>query len=171
MISDVNEPGIAPKQRRRLTSQDMNDIAKLVATRKCTETEACLMLDIPIRQWNCWKSRAKQSAKFESIIARIRGNYMAGLVDSIERAGDDKEIQCTCQRQVPIIKSGDWRAKAWIAEKIDTRFAPQQINQAPQVTVQIGIIHEQLKRVIGFNDIKEIEQPKIKMPVRRTVDV
>jgi len=167
MISDTGQAQIAINRRRKLTMRDMDDVAKLVATRKCTEREACLMLDIPIKQWDCWKSRNKHSARFEDSIARIRGNYLTTLVDRIERAGDDKEI--VTDKGKVITRTGDWRAKAWIAEKIDTRFAPQQQNVQPAtVTVQIGIIHDQLKRVIGFDDAKLIEdKPRIKMPVRR----
>ena len=172
MISDTEQAINPISKRRRITQFDIDEMARLVATRKCTEKEAALMLDIKPHQWDCWKSRNKHSARFESIITRIRGAYLTTLVDRIDKAGDDKEITITDSRgnEKTITRNGDWRAKAWIAEKIDTRFQNQPASAAPQVTVQIGIIHEQLKRVIGFDDAKVIDvQPerKIKMPVRR----
>lgn len=179
MISDIESTISRPSRARKLTRRDMDDIAKLVSTRKCTEKEACLMLNIKYSQWEVWKCRAKRSAIFESRIARIRGNYLSGLVDSIDRAGDDKDITITDSKgnQKTITKTGDWRAKAWIAEKIDTRFQNQVISQAPTVTVQIGVIHEQLKRVIGFDRTIDTIEDKpnvalatssgIKMPKRK----
>ena len=167
MISDMNDAISTPKRRRKLTIQDLEAIADCVATMKLTETEACLHLDIPVQQWQCWKSRAKHSVKFESLITRTRANHIAGLVGKIKNAGDDFEI--TLPNGKTVARRGDWRANAFILEKTAPQFAPVQQSAVPQVTVQIGIIHEQLKRVIGFEDIKTIDaKPSVKMPIRRT---
>lgn len=194
MISDFNEasgftiPSATKPKARRLVLSDINAIARLVATRKMTENDACITLGIKPSQWQVWKSRAKCSELFENIIARVRGNQVDTLISRIEAAGEDYEIQLPNGNVIN--KRGDWRAPAWLLEKTAPQFAPQQISQVPQVTVQIGIIHEQLKRVIGFsntaletsllesngvtadtssgcpiNDSGEIK--RIKMPVRR----
>ena len=159
--------GIAPKRARKLTNQDIQAIADCVATMKLTETEACLHLGIKPHQWKVWKSRGKHSATFETIIARTRANDIAGLVNKIRRAGDDQEIELPNGRIAN--KRGDWRAPAWILERVAPQFAPvNNANAAPAVTVQIGIIHEQLKRVIGFDSQPAIEERRIKMPIRKT---
>ncbi len=160
------EPAIsAPKRRRKLTIQDVQAIAECVATMKLTESEACLHLDIPPHQWQCWKSRGKHSANFETIITRTRANNIAGLISKIREAGNDYEIELPNGKV--ITKRGDWRALDSILTKVEPRFSPQVQSAAPQVTIQIGLIHEQLKRVIGFDGVKQIESPKLKMPIRR----
>ncbi len=168
MISDMNQVIITPKRRRKLTIQDVQAIAECVATLKLTETEACLHLDIPVKQWQCWKNRAKHSANFESIITRTRASNIAGLVNKIKEAGEDYEIQLPNDKVVT--KRGDWRANAFVLERVEPRFQQNTNQPAPaSITLQIGIIHDQLKKVIGFDDIKLIEdKPKFKMPVRRS---
>jgi|ERR1035437_326702 hypothetical protein len=167
MISDTETAIATPKIRRRLTIQDVEAIANLVATMKMTESQACLHLAIKPHQWIVWKNRAKRSALFETIIERTRANSIAGLVGKIQRAGDDQEI--ILPNGKIINKRGDWRAPAWLLEKTAPQFKPDNGQApAPAITVQIGIIHEQLKRVIGFTDVKEIESSKLKMPIRNT---
>ena len=148
MIKTSKEPKQRKGKRRKLTIQDLEAIADCVATMKLTETEACLHLDIPVQQWQCWKSRAKHSARFESIITRTRANSIAGLVSKIQRAGDDQEI--TLPNGKVINKRGDWRAPAWLLEKTAPQFAPAQSAPPATVSIQIGLVHDQLKRVIGF---------------------
>jgi len=145
----MNEPSSKPKARRLVLS-DIKAIARLVATRKMTESDACITLGIKPSQWQVWKTRNKRSELFETIITRTRGAMVDGLVAKIEQAGDDYKIELPNGKVIN--KRGDWRAPAWLLEKTAPQFAPQQINQTPQVTVQIGIIHEQLKRVIGFSN-------------------
>lgn len=166
---DNEQAGMAPKRARKLSKQDIQAVADCIATMKLTELEACLHLGIKPKQFNLWKNRHKNLASFEDIIARTRAHDIAGLVNKIRRAGDDQEIELPNGRIAN--KRGDWRAPAWILERIAPQFAPQPANATPQVTVQIGIIHEQLKRVIGFDEpahklIDVSPERKIKMPVR-----
>ena len=162
MISYQNSQIATTKRRRKLTIQDVEAIARLVATRKMSESEAAIMLDIKPHQWVCWKSRHKHAATFETIITRTRANMIDGLVSKIEQAGDDQEI--ILPNGKVINKRGDWRAPAWLLEKTAPQFRPDNGTPAPpQVTVQIGIIHEQLKQVIGC---EEPAPKQIAMPTR-----
>ena len=167
MISDIESSIVTPSRRRKLTIQDIEAIAACVATMKLTETEACLHLGIKPKQWVSWKSKHRHGVTFDAIITRTRANSIAGLVGKIQRAGDDQEI--ILPNGKIINKRGDWHAPAWLLEKTAPQFKPDNGQApAPQVTVQIGIIHDQLKRVIGFDDIKLIDnEHKIKMPMRR----
>ena len=150
MIKTAKEPKQRKGRRRKLTIQDAEAIARLVATRKMTESEAAIMLDIPTQQWQVWKCRGKHSANFESIITRTRANMIDGLVSKIEQAGDDQEI--TLPNGKIINKRGDWRAPAWLLEKTAPQFAPAQTAPPATVSIQIGLVHDQLKRVIGFSN-------------------
>lgn len=171
MISRLDEQEFTKFKARKLTKQDAINIARLVATRKLTEIEACLSLDINPKQWSLWKNRHKNLISFDLIIARIKADHLSGLLDKIEKAGDDYEIELPNGKVIN--KRGDWRALAWIADK-DQRFAPAANGQAAQVTIQIGIIHEQLKRVIGFNNepiieakmISDSNEKRVKIPIR-----
>lgn len=187
MISDT-EAHISAPRARRLVLSDIKAIAKLVATRKMTEKDACITLGIKQSQWAVWKTRNNRSEMFENIIARVRGNQTDHLVSIIERAGDDQEI--TLPNGKVINKRGDWRAPAWLLEKTAPQFAPTQQSAPATVSIQIGLVHDQLKRVIGFtnpsatallpgaSDIvaDAISEPlksnlsKVKMPIRKSVD-
>ena len=167
MISDVEQVKSKPKRARRLTIHDAEAIARLVATRKLTESEACLTIGIKPHQWIVWRSRKKNTPLFDTIITRTRADSINGLIDRIERAGDDYEI--TLPNGKVINKRGDWRALAWITEKIEPRFAdaPAQPNP-PAIAIQVNLIHEQLKKVIGVSnpEPKLIEEHKLKLPQR-----
>jgi hypothetical protein len=167
MIMDC-ETGQTPLNRRRkLTIQDAEAIAKLIVKQKCTETDAAIALQIPVHQWFSWKNKGKRSGNFATLLTRIRETKLSGLIDRIEAAGNDRDMMLPNGKS--IIKAGDWRALAWLADK-EARFAPQQVGAPANVTIQIGVVHDQLKRI--FSDEPKLLKSGIKMPVRKKpVDV
>ena len=177
---------ITRKITRRLSVSDLEAIASCVATMKLTEREACLHLGINPGQFASWKSKNKHTERFDSIIARIRASSIAGLVNKIQVAGDDYEIQLPNGKV--ITKRGDWRAPAFLLQNViaSDRFNPQ-VSTTPQVStnVNIQVMHDTLKRIIdaevvsttdiSAKDIKRLtcstnveneSERSIKMPVR-----
>lgn len=174
MISDIESHESKPKRRRKLTIQDAEAIIKLIIKQKCTESDAAITLGIEPNHWFSWKNKSNRAGKFASLLTRMREVKLSGFIDRIESAGDDYEIMLPNGKVIN--KKGDWRALAWLADK-EPRFAPATNGRAPVVTVQIGVIHEQLKRVIGFDRTIDIIEDKpnvalattggIKMPKRK----
>jgi hypothetical protein len=109
--------------RRKITTQDMQDMAKLMAKR-ITETGACLMLGLRPESWFNFKARVKNTKKFEDILVRVRESKLSGIIDNIEAAGDPYDV-VTKTGQV-YQRPGDWRAKAWLAERV---LAPERLGQ------------------------------------------
>jgi hypothetical protein len=165
MISESQPPATHPKRRRKLTIQDADAIAKLIVKQKCTETDAAITLGINVGQWFSWKSKAKRAEQFASTLTRIREVKLSGFIDRIESAGDDYEIQLPNGKVIN--KKGDWRALAWLADK-EKRFQPESSATPATVSIQIGLVHDQLKRVIGFAN--ESLQPLLPAPVDNVAD-
>jgi len=189
MIKEPKEPKQRKGKRVMFREHDIQAIADLVANCKMTEREACITLDFKPEQWNSWKSKHKRSAIFDTLLARTRGLQTKELVSRIASAGLDKEINLPNGKT--ITKTGDWRANAFILEKTSPAFAPATSAPPPAtVSIQIGLVHDQLKRVIGFanpsssallpvssdivtdgvSDKLESNLNKIKMPMRRAVN-
>ena len=150
MISKHKEPKQRQGKRAMFRECDIQAIADLVSTCKMTEREACITLDFKPMQWASWKSKHKRSAIFDNILERTRGNQTKELVSRINSAGTDKEINLPNGKT--ITKVGDWRANAFILEKTAPQFAPAQTSAPATVSIQIGLVHDQLKRVIGFSN-------------------
>ena len=181
MIMDTDSTQIGGKRARKLSMGDAEAIASLVATRKLLENEACLSLGIQYKQWLQWKSRHKHGATFESLITRMKADKLAGLLDNIENVSNGIGV-----------KQRDWRAGAWIAERLaPERFA---LNQAPAInqTANVTVIamHDTLKRLFqspieslqpvcelasvttadeGLKQLKSNLAQSIKLPTRRRI--
>lgn len=158
---------LKPTRRRRLTAVDLNEMARLLATRKLTEKEACLKLNINPDQWYQFIRRNNRTVRFEAIITRLRGNYIDGLVDDIEKCGDGVGM-----------KQPDWRAKAWIVENVaPDRFGRQGQQPSAQPTApatNINVLVVMAQKMLGLTgegataapgkqvsepvDVKRIEQ-------------
>lgn len=151
---------------RKLTIGDAEAIARLVSTRKLLENEACLSLDIEPKQWFQWKSRHKHLATFERLTTRMKADKLAGLVERIENSSLDAEIMINGK---PVTKRGDWRAGAWIAERLAPERFALQANQAnaPAPVINIAVMSEAAKRVydIESEPAKQLRD-KIKLPTR-----
>lgn len=135
-----------PGRARKLINEDIEAIARLCATRKLTETEACLVLDINPQQWTVFKSRNRRNEVFNTLITRLKGQKIETLINRIESASDDMEIPTA---KGTMLKRGDWRAAAWITERIaPERFALQQsAEQAPAPIINVAVMSDTLKRI------------------------
>ena len=150
------EPSSVKPKRRKLTLQDAEAIANLVAESKLTETEACSRLDINRDQWFNFKSRGKRLEEFDRLITRIRGASIAHAMSKIKDAGDGVGM-----------KQPDWRAHAFRLQTIAPERFGQQQGQGQQPVVAI-ISDAQLKaiadRIYGqpsqaqVVDVQEIKQ-------------
>ena len=147
MISKHKEPKQRKGRRRKLTIQDAEAIVKLIVKQKCTESDAAITLGIEPNHWFSWKNKANRAGKFSSLLTRTREVKLSGFIDRIESAGDDYEIRLPNGKVIN--KKGDWRALAWLADK-EKRFQPESSALPATVSIQIGLVHDQLKRVIGF---------------------
>lgn len=154
---------LATKSRaRRITWQDAEAIADLV-TDSLTETEACLNIGISnVRQWFRFKERAKHKPQFDALLTRLRGNKLHGCIKAIRNAGDEREINLPNGKTYT--KTGDWRAKAWLAERV---LAPERLGDRQQPTNQTNVImgDDVAARVIAlFNQSKQRQVGSITNP-------
>lgn len=141
----------AQKRARKLRECDIKAIANLVSTRKMTESDAVIMLGFKPNQWFSWKNKTGRSEKFSTIVARIRALHVDGLVSKIEAAGDDFEM--TLPNGKTVTRRGDWRAPAWLLEKTAPQFHPQPLVAHNSNTINIGLMHDTLKRIMNdYND-------------------
>lgn len=110
------------KQRRKITTEDAEAIARLIITRRLTETEACLSLGIVPKTWFDWKSRGKHEADNLECLARVRAAWIESKCASIDEMGRPEAG-----------KKRDWRAHAWLLERFHPdRFAAQPPQQQQQ---------------------------------------
>jgi len=121
------------KQRIKLTLNDANDIAELMVKFRMTETEACNHLDINPVRWFEFKVRKKVLPEFSKAQERIRAARLVGVISAIDEAGNEREYNYIDKRGEvkTITKPGDWRAKAWIAERV---LAPERLSDRQQNT-------------------------------------
>lgn len=138
------------KQRIKLTLNDANDIAELMVKFRMTETEACNHLDINPVRWFEFKVRKKVLPEFSKAQERIRAARLVSVISAIDEAGNERSYDYVDKRGEvkSITKPGDWRAKAWIAERI---LAPERLGQQ-QAAVQAAVnVYNQLG--ISIDDI------------------
>jgi len=126
--------------RRRIDATAIAGIAKLVA-KNLTESEACRRLGIQPRVWFNFKDRAGRGEKFAALLEAYRAHRIEHLLEQIEKSADGIGV-----------KYPDFRAALALLKITDQkRFGETpavEINPCPTVT--INLIHDQLKRVIGF---------------------
>ncbi len=127
---------------RRITLNDAEAIAKLVAKR-ITEQGACLMLGIKPQTWFQWKTRHKNSSIFEQLVIRIRETKLNACIEAIDECGDSHEI--TTNKGTTFTKPGDWRAKAWLAERV---LAPDRF-QDGQAQAQAALVSPALTMALS----------------------
>lgn len=172
--NSIQKPIRSP--RRRLKSADIKQIANFVVKYRMNETEACLEAGIAPKTWANFKLRHKTQEAFEEMINGIRASQLRNCIGSIDKAGDDREFETVTKSGeiATITKPGDWRAKAWIAERVlaADRFGQQQpTTSAVQVNVyaQLGIDVERLlaegaarnkRAVMDMQTVKQIGNGK-----------
>ena len=108
---------IVPQKRnlRRISGDDVKAIAALVAKR-IDEKGACLMLGIKPQTWYNWKGNEANSSKFSDVLALVRETKLNACLEAIDKAGDGSITIGDDGK--PIVTRADWRAKAWLAEKV-----------------------------------------------------
>lgn len=108
-----------PKSRK-ITAHDVKLICNLVAKR-ITETGACLLVGIKPTQWFVWKQRAKNKAKFDTMLELIKESQVSGHIENIER-----------------FQVKDWRAShALLQIKAPERFGQREQSSNTTVTVNV----------------------------------
>lgn len=144
----VKYPSLIKKKSRKLSVNDLNDIARLVSTRKMTETDACIMLGISVKQWFNYKSLHKRDKEFADTVIRMREDKICGMVDLIEDSA--KGIG---------IKQRDWRAGAWIAERLAPERFAQVKGDAPVTTnnLNVMVMGDTLKRIYSVETEKPVQ--------------
>jgi len=134
------------KIRRKIDGSVIAQMAQAVST-MLTESEAARLCGLEPRHWFEWKSRAGRAGKFGALLEEFRANKIAGLLERVQKSADGVGV-----------KFPDFRAALALLKFQDQkRFGDSPVvatNQTP--VIQISIIHEQLKKVIGFADVKEL---------------
>jgi hypothetical protein len=140
----------APK-RRKLDWADIDAIARVVIKNKCTERDACLHLGLNPAQWDSYKSKKRRKEGFDILLAKLKEAKLEGLIDNIDEVG----------RGIGV-KQRDWRASAWIAERIaPERFALQANHGSVSPTatiVNIQLVAASLDKLLGCATIKRVDQ-------------
>lgn len=164
MVASLTDSEPKPLQRRskrrKITIEDMEAVCKLVVTRRLTETEAASLQGIRQDQWFHFKQRKKIQPQFDQIVTRLRASNIDSCLKTIDEAGDKRIYVNKKGEQVEC--SGDWRAKAWIAERVlaPERFADRK-NDAPQgpAQVSVNVLVSLASQVYGQVEAK----PEVKM--------
>jgi hypothetical protein len=145
-------------KRPKIVLSDLKEIAKLVATRRLTETEACYVRGINPDQFFKFKTRAGRSEIFAKYVERLKSVKINSLLDQIEDISDGNEA---------IKQKPDWRAKQWLLTVTADRFG--KLGEASVTTnnVQINLVTDALKRVF-LDDTKPEQVTKI--PARKLIN-
>lgn len=151
----IKFPSIKSKGRsRRLNDGDAHEIARLVATRKCTEQDACIALSINPLSWKAYKGKHKREPAFSDLVTRMREHKIDGMVSLIEASAVGEGL-----------KQRDWRAGAWIAERLAPERFAQVKSDTPAVTnnLNVTVMSDTLKRIYSvesvLTDVKQLESP------------
>jgi hypothetical protein len=123
MFGNMNAAPEHKQRNRQLTLGDLEAIASLIVECGLTETEAAIHCGFKPQALFDFKLRNKGAPKYQDCIARLRGASLQRIVTSIRAAG-------TPDADPDSRKRADWRALAWIAEKIT---APDRLGQQVQV--------------------------------------
>ena len=160
-IESQQAGGKEPGKQRKLCLQDINAVARLVATRCLTETEACHILEIDPVRWFRFKETGKSKPKYEAALARMRAAKIESCIARIDDCGDGIGL-----------KQPDWRAKAWLLQVTDRkRFGNDPAPVERETVVNVLVMAEAAKRIYDVVDVESkliSDKPKIKLPTRRT---
>ena len=148
------------KKQPKIVLSDLKEIARLVATRKLTETEACHVLDIKPENYFVFKSRNGRSEIFAKYLEKIKSNKINSLLNQIEDISDGDES---------IKQKPDWRAKQWLLTITSDRFA--KVSEPTQTTnnLTVNLMSDALKRVfVEVEPVKQLTEVKSKIPPRKS---
>ncbi len=130
VLEQQTQPIASQKPRRRITEHDLEQLAEHYRD-GLNDTEACQLIGIHRDTWYQWKRRNGNSTRFDTILARMRGNRIKWCFGKIEAAANK-----------------DFRAARELLSLTDReRFSDRyQAPVAPQVNVYaaIGIDIERL---------------------------
>ena len=148
--AETSEQPTRAKPHRKIDAATIAGMAKLCA-KMLNESEACRRLGIRPKAWFDWKSRANRTARFAEMLEAFRADRIESLIDRIEKSANGTGG----------VKYPDWRAALAILKFTDQkRFGDTPaVAINPMPVIQISIIHEQLKKVIGFDcdaDVKAL---------------
>jgi len=140
--AETSEQPTRAKPHRKIDAATIAGMAKLCA-KMLNESEACRRLGIRPKAWFDWKSRANRTARFAEMLEAFRADRIESLIDRIEKSANGTGG----------VKYPDWRAALAILKFTDQkRFGDTPaVAINPMPVIQISIIHEQLKKVIGFD--------------------
>jgi len=148
---------VKKSKRPKIVLSDLKEIARLVATRRLTETEACYALDINPENFFVFKSRNGRKEIFAKYIEKLKSGKINSLLNQIEEISDG----------LPEHKlKPDWRAKQYLLTVTSDRFAKQPESVSTTNNVQINLVTDALKRVF-LDDTK----PEVvtKIPARKLI--
>lgn len=163
--------------RRKLTLADVRDIAAKVVSSRLNESQACYSLNINPKQWFNFKQKHSKQEQFNAIIETIRASQIENCVQVINNHGDGVEYTVLNKQGevVTLTKPGDWRAKAWIAERVlspevfgqqQAAIAAGQLDPYAQLGLDVAKLLGQAyaqagsKAVVDVAEVKQIEPPK-----------
>ena len=112
---------LTKKRSRRITPEDVLQVARLVARKRMTEKEACLLMGIKPENFYVWKARAKHTEKFDNVLAHETAIRIDGLFDAIEDKGQK-----------------DWRMYDRLLERTSDRFCDKK-NETPVVAGNFNV--------------------------------
>ena len=128
------------RPRAKITAADLENIARLIITRRLNERECCELLNIRPRSWYAWRERHENQAEFEGLLARVRASHIDALLTSIDEMGSPAAGN-----------KRDWRAKAWQAERVfQDRFGQNQPQApAPQPAISSPVVNVLVQSIYG----------------------
>ena len=140
-------------------------MAKLCA-KMLNESEACRRLGIRPKAWFDWKSRANRTARFAEMLEAFRADRIESLIDRIEKSANG-----TAELNI-LIGARPWPFFDFTDQKRFGETPAVAINPCPAVT--INLIHDQLKRVIGFAsdaDVKALPAAPVGEPLPAQIEI
>jgi len=140
--AETSEQPTRAKPHRKIDAATIAGMAKLCA-KMLNESEACRRLGIRPKAWFDWKSRANRTARFAEMLEAFRADRIESLIDRIEKSANGTGG----------VKYPDWRAALAILKFTDQkRFGEvPAVENKPCPAVTITLIHQELKKVIGFD--------------------
>ena len=140
MMMESEGKVLKKKPYRRFRPLDCEAIARLVAQRH-TEQSACELLDIKLDTFQKWRKKGGNESFYIRTFTRARANILNSHLENIEDASKGKGVHA----------KADWRASKALIDHSFPELLPQQnTGQVTNNTLNIAIMHDALKRVIGI---------------------